>query len=119
MVEGNTRRTRRGNPPQGFISLALRAEELSLTVASLRRYVNLGHVRGQVARTGNRIYVARDLTPVRARQQRKSLVAMGRVGREFAKTQFTKEQLLKNIQSLYQKLLQKKGIKLNPCSREM
>lgn len=47
------------------------------------------------------------------------MVAMGRVGREFAKTQFTKEQLLKNIQSLYQKLLQKKGIKLNPCSREM
>ena len=46
-------------------------------------------------------------------------VAMGRVGREFAKTQFTKEQLLKNIQSLYQKLLQKKGIKVNPCSREM
>ena len=46
-------------------------------------------------------------------------VAMGRIGREFVKAQFTKEQLLKNIQSIYQKLLQKKGIKLNPCSREM
>jgi imidazoleglycerol-phosphate dehydratase len=80
MVKGNTRRTRKGMPPKGFISLALRAEELSLTVASLRRYVKLGRVRGQVARTGNRIYVARDLTPVRARQQRKSLVPMGRVG---------------------------------------
>ena len=46
-------------------------------------------------------------------------VAMGRIGREFAKAQFTKEQLLKNIQTIYQKLLQKKGIKLNSCSREM
>jgi len=35
--------------------------------------------------------------------------AMGKVGRKFAKTQFTKERLLKDIRSLYKDLLKAKG----------
>ena len=68
---GRRARRRRGGgrAPRGMVSLARRAEELGMTVASLRRYVNIGEVEGQTSRVRSRIYVARDLvaTPRRAR----------------------------------------------------
>ena len=73
MVESRPRQ--RGRPthsrtPRGKVSLAQRAAELGITVASLRRYVNRGSVQGQATRVGNRIYVDKDLmaTPRRARR---------------------------------------------------
>ncbi len=66
-----TRRRRAGRrAPGGMVSLAQRAQELGMTVASLRRYVNIGEVEGQTSHVGSRIYVARDLvaTPRRARR---------------------------------------------------
>ncbi len=65
MVEAQSRprsRRRRIQVPRGTVSLAQRAAELGMTTVSLRRYVNLGTVTGQVTRLGNRIYVSRDLT---------------------------------------------------------
>ena len=46
-----------------------------MTVASLRRYVNLGGVNGQSAKVGNRIYVAPDLAPTPARRRRSTTLA--------------------------------------------
>ena len=66
-----TRRRRAGRrAPRGMVSLAQRAQELGMTVASLRRYVNIGEVEGQTSRLGSRIYVARDMvaTPRRTRR---------------------------------------------------
>ncbi len=42
--------------------------------------------------------------------------AMGKAGREFAKAQFTKERLLKDIRSLYKDLLKAKGLQAPPPS---
>lgn len=54
-----------------MMPLARRAQELGMTTASLRRYVNLGAVSGQSQKTGNRIYVSTDLvvTSPRARMR--------------------------------------------------
>ncbi len=41
-------------------------------------------------------------------------IAMGRAGREFARTKFTKERLLKDIRSLYRELLKAKGFQVPP-----
>jgi len=73
MVESQPRpasRRRRRQLPSGTLSLAQRAAELGMKPSSLRRYVNLGTITGQVTRVGNRIYVSRDLTanPRRARR---------------------------------------------------
>ncbi len=67
---GTRRRRGGGRAPRGMVSLSQRAQELGMTVASLRRYVNIGEVEGQTSRVGSRIYVARDLvaTPRRARR---------------------------------------------------
>ena len=56
--------------PRGVVPLAQRAAELGMTVAALRRYVNLGSVDGRTTRVGNRIYVARDLNAVPKRARR-------------------------------------------------
>ena len=65
MVESKPRRgyrRRLQQLPSGTVSLAQRATELGMTTASLRRYVNLGNVTGQVTRVKDRIYVSRGLT---------------------------------------------------------
>lgn len=77
MVEPQPRRRarrRRTRTPAGSIPLSRRAAELGMTTASLRRYVNLGTVTGQVTRVGNRIYVSRDLvaSPRRVRRAQES-----------------------------------------------
>ncbi|MEE8443581.1 MAG: imidazoleglycerol-phosphate dehydratase [Dehalococcoidia bacterium] len=83
MVEaqpGRSTRRRSRRIPRGVVPLAQRAAELGMTVAALRRYVNLGSIDGQVTRVGNRIYVARDLsaTPKRARRSNGETTASGR-----------------------------------------
>ncbi len=55
------RRARRQRATGEMLTLAGRAQELGMTTASLRRYVNLGMVSGQTHKQGNRIYVSRDL----------------------------------------------------------
>ncbi len=71
-----TRRRRGGRrAPRGMVSLAQRAQELGMTVASLRRYVNIGEVEGQTSRVGSRIYVARDLVATPRRERRGAAVA--------------------------------------------
>ncbi len=73
MVESQPRRgsrRRRRQLPSGTVSLAQRAAELGMTTASLRRYVNLGTVTGQVKRVKNRIYVSLDLTVTAQRARR-------------------------------------------------
>ena len=69
MTQERTPRRRDRRPPRGFVSLARRAGELGMTVASLRRYVNLGGVNGQSVKVGSRIYVAPDLAPTPARRR--------------------------------------------------
>lgn len=54
-------RPRRQRAAGEMLPLARRAQELGMTTASLRRYVNLGMVSGQTHKQGNRIFVARDL----------------------------------------------------------
>ena len=63
MTQEQTPRRRGKRPPRGYVSLARRAGELGMTVASLRRYVNLGGVNGQSVKVANRIYVAPNLAP--------------------------------------------------------
>ena len=84
------RSSRRRRVPQGFISLAHRASELGMSVAALRRYVNIGSVDGQTAKVGNRIYVARDLTATPARRRAGQAPSAGRaasLSRRTAETQ--------------------------------
>ncbi len=83
MVESQPRRgtrRRRTRAPAGTVPLSQRAAELGMTTASLRRYVNLGSVTGQVTRVGNRVYVSRDLTanPRRARRRNVEVLASTR-----------------------------------------
>ena len=70
MVQPRSSRRSRRRGPRGFVPLARRAGELGMSVAALRRYVNLGSVDGQIRRVGRQIYVASDLvaTPTRRRQ---------------------------------------------------
>lgn len=71
-------RARRDEIPAGMVPLAQRAEELGMTTASLRRYVHLNHVRGDVGRVGNRIFVDEDLQ-VTAPRARRRLAGASRV----------------------------------------
>ena len=99
MVESRPRRRsrpRRSRTPRGQVSLAQRAAELGMTIASLRRYVNLGSVQGQATRVGNRIYVDKDLTatPQRARYNGPQAPLKGRsatVKRETGETRVSVE----------------------------
>ena len=86
---GARRRTRQ--IPRGVIPLAQRAAELGMTVAALRRYVNLGSVDGQTVRVGNRIYVARDLSATPRRVRRSLAEAADPGGRQAALTRETGE----------------------------
>lgn len=93
MVESQPRRVsrrRRTRTPAGTVSLAKRAAELGMKTASLRRYVNLGTVTGQVTRVGNRIYVSRDLTANPRRARRRNVEASVS-GRQAALTRETSE----------------------------
>lgn len=99
MVESRPQRRsrpRRSRAPRGMVSLAQRAGELGITIASLRRYVNIGSVQGQATRVGNRIYVDRDLiaTPQRARHNGPQAPLTGRiatVNRETGETRVSVE----------------------------
>lgn len=83
---------RRRRVPPGFVAMAERAKELGLTAASLRRYIKLGHISGQTARVGNRVYVARDLTATPVRPRRRRPVGQGQVsGRRALLTRQTGE----------------------------
>ena len=72
MVETPPRRRRRRaqRVPRGLVPLAQRAAELGMTIAALRRYVNLGSVNGQATRVGNRIYVGKELNAIPRRARR-------------------------------------------------
>ena len=72
---GTQRRRGGRRAPRGMVSLAQRAQELGMTVASLRRYVNIGEVEGQTSRVGSRIYVARDLVAKPRRERRGAAVS--------------------------------------------
>ena len=86
---GARRRSRR--IPRGVVPLAQRAAELGMTVAALRRYVNLGSIDGQTVRVGNRIYVARDLSANPRRVRRSAGEAAVPGGRQAALTRETGE----------------------------
>lgn len=49
-----------------------------MTVAALRRYINLGSVKGQVRRVGRQIYVASDLIATPTRRRREYSLPSGR-----------------------------------------
>ena len=99
MVEQQPRqrgRRRIRRTPRGTVPLAQRAAELDMTVAALRRYVNLGSVQGKALHVGNRIYVGKDLVamPQRARRGRQEVSVSGRqavLARETAETKVSVE----------------------------
>ncbi len=94
MVEEQRRRTprRRGRRiPAGAVPLAQRAAELGMTTASLRRYVNLGSVTGQVTRIGRRIYVDGSLAATKGRRGRRSAVVASVSARQANLTRETSE----------------------------
>jgi imidazoleglycerol-phosphate dehydratase len=76
-----------------MMPLSRRAQELGLTTASLRRYVNLGAVSGQSQKRGNRIFVSRDLvvTSPRARVRMPTAPAEAVAGRRASVTRETGE----------------------------
>ncbi len=87
------RRTRqaRRRTPRGTVSLAQRATELGMTTASLRRFVNIGSVDGQITRVGNRIFVARDLVVTSARARGRRPAGSAERGRHATVTRETAE----------------------------
>lgn len=95
--ERTTRRGRPGRSPRGFVTLARRAGELGMTVAALRRYVNLGSVDGQTRRVGSRIYVARDLTATPTRRRRESALPVGRTASLTRETSETRVSIELNL----------------------
>ena len=94
MVEARPQRGARRQShriPRGVVPLAQRAAELGMTVAALRRYVNLGSIDGQTVRVGNRIYVARDLSANPRRVRRSAGEATVPGARQAALTRETGE----------------------------
>ena len=95
MVESQPqRRVKRLSPqvPRGVISLAQRAAELQMSVAALRRYVNIGSVEGDIVRIGKRIYVSENLsaTPKRNRISHLKSISRSRWASVTRKTSETK-----------------------------